>query len=385
MQKKICLLTYFNQYESKRYFTDRFREALERLGVQVLIIDPKDGRVSEELTRKIVGFSPDVLFSFNSTVPDKAGRYLWDHLQIPNWTALVDPAFYAIEMTRSPLSRFCTVDREDCQWLLDNGVRQTFFWPHAVEANPPLAIESEPIYDCVFLGTCTDFEGLKFEWNRLLGKRDVEVLTRAIERMFTPPAPSLMKAIVESVSSFPSLNPQACDFKSIFYFLDNFVRGKDRYELIRSIKGAKVHVFGEPSWNNPQAGGGWKDYLGDLPHVVLHPPVSYRESFQVMQRAKVCLNSVPFFHHGSHERIMNALMAGSLPITTQNGFTDEFFVSGEDLVTYQPGKWQDINETLASLMSNEKKRQEMAAAGRAKVRAQHTWDTRAKTFLEAVF
>lgn len=378
---KILMLTYFNQYESKRYFTLRLSEALNRLGAETLIIDPKKGEISNAIKKSIMDFSPDCLFSFNSTVPDNEGKYLWDHLQIPAWTALVDPAFYAIEMTRSPYTRFTTVDREDCKWLIDNGVKNTFFWPHAVEADLRVVENGERPLDVVFLGTCTDFEGLKMQWNQVLNDAEKQILNEAIQTMMTPPGNSLLKALALSVSSNPAIDPRALDFKSIFHFLDNYVRGKDRYELIRSIKTAKVHIFGEPSWHNLKGCAGWKEYLKNQPNVILHPPVTYAESFEIASQAKICLNSSPFFRHGSHERILNAFMSGAVPLTTHNGFVDEFFQPGTDLLSYQTGDYSHVEEQINQHLADEPKRQEMAEIGRKKVLEHHTWDTRANELL----
>ena len=376
------MLTFFNQYESKRHFTRKLSEALNRFGVETLIADPKTGEISNEIKKSLFDFSPDCLFSFNSSLPDKAGKYLWDYLQIPSWIALVDPAFYAVDMIKSPYTRLTTVDREDCKWLLDNGVKNTFFWPHGVEADLPFVENGERPLDVVFLGTCTDFEGLKMQWNLALDESEKQVLNKAIQIMMTPPGNSLMKSLALSVSSFPSIDPRGLDFKSIFHFLDNYVRGKDRYELIRSIKTAKVHIFGEPSWNNLKGGASWKEYLKNQPNVVLHPPVSYAESFEISRQAKICLNSSPFFRHGSHERILNAFMSGAVPLTTHNGFVEEFFHPGVDLISYETGDYSHVDEKINKLLSNESKRSEMAAIGREKVLENHTWDIRAKQLID---
>lgn len=378
---KIVMMTYFNQYESKRHFTFKLSEALNRLGVETLIIDPENGEISNAMKRSIVDFSPDCFFSFNSSVPDKAGKYLWDYLQIPGWIALVDPAFYAIDMTRSPYTKFTTVDREDCQWLVDNGVKNTFFWPHGVEADLPL-LEGDRPFDVVFLGTCTDFEGLKMQWSQALNDSEKQVLNTAIQNMMTPPGNSLLKALASSV--LPSMDPKNLDFKAIFHFLDNYVRGKDRYELIRSIKTAKVHIFGEPSWHNQKGAAGWKEYLKNQPNVVLHPPVSYVEAFKITTQAKICLNSSPFFRHGSHERILNAFMSGAVPLTTHNGFVEEFFMPGVDLLSYQTGDYSHVDEEVNALLSNESRRKEMAKVGRQKVLEHHTWDIRAQELLRQI-
>lgn len=377
---KICLVTFYNQYESKRHFCSSLAESLNKIGVETLIIDPEGGALSQELQQQILTFLPDFIMSFNSSIADEKGKYFWDYLEIPYLNALVDPAYYSIDMARSPFSFFTTVDREDCSWMRSNGVNKIYFWPHAAPANPPLEQNTEKLYDVAFLGTCTDFTGLQLEWQSKLLPSEITVLKGAIDRMLTPPLPSLTQALADSFAPM-QLDPAKFNFNKVFYYLDNYVRGKDRYELIRSLKGVQVHLFGEPSWNNPQASGAWKHYIKDLEHVVLHPPVSYQESFKITQQAKICLSSSPFFKHGSHERILNAFISGAVPLTTQNGFVEEFFSPGQDLLTYAPGKWEEAGDKVKALLGDDKKRQEMAELGREKVLANHTWDNRAKELL----
>lgn len=374
---KICLATFFNQYESKRYFCDRLIESLNKIDVQTCLIDPQDGVLRDHDQKKIYSFLPDFILSFNSSVADEQGQFYWDSFGIPYLGILVDPAFYAIEMAGSPLTSFTTVDREDCAWMRSNGVKKIFFWPHAVEANPPLEKNVEKIFDVVFLGTCTDFAGLQLEWQNHLTQKEIEVLRVAIDQMLSPPLPSLTQALATSFAA-AHLDPAQFNFKKVFYYLDNYVRGKDRYELIRSLKGVKVHLFGEPSWNNPQESIAWKHYMKDLDNVILHPPVSYKDSFKITQQAKICLNSSPFFKWGSHERILNALISDALPLTTHNGFVEEFFSPGKDLLTYVPGRWGDVTDQVKALLENDKQRMEMVELGKSKVLAHHTWDSRAK-------
>lgn len=376
---KICLVTFFNLYESKRSFANHLIQALQKRGIQTLLIDPPNGLITMELQNQIVSFAPDFTMSFNSSQSNELGKFYWDYLETPHLSVLLDPAFYAVNMARSPLSFFTTVDREDCAWMSSNGVKKIFFWPHAVEAAP--LPQKEKIYDVVFLGTFTDFVGLQMEWQQKLKPEEILVLQSAIDRMFRQPLSSLTAALATSFNEF-QLDSNHFDFKKVFYYLDNYVRGKDRFELIRSLKDVKVHIFGEPSWNNPEASTVWKNYMKDMDHVMVHPSVTYDESFDITASAKICLNSSPFFKHGSHERILNAFVSGAVPLTTQNGFVEEFFAPGEDLITYSTGKWDNVNEQVKSLLADEKKRLEMAELGKSKVLAHHTWDNRASELVD---
>ena len=339
------------------------------------------GKWTPEIYRAIRLFDPDLTCSFNSFL-SMSGLYPWDVMQLPHLAMLLDPVFYSADFVRSPYAMLSSVDRQDCRWLVDNQFRRIFFWPHAVEKMEERKPEERP-FDVVFLGTFTDFEAFKLRWQRELPEPQVKVLFEASAQVLSDNRTSLTQALAESFAA-SQLNSQGVDFKQLFYFLDNYTRGKDRFELVHSIKDAQVHVFGEPSWNNPIEGVNWNTYLSRAPNVHIHPPVSYTESFDVLRKSKICLNSMPFFKYGSHERIFNALACGALPLTMDNLYVREAFDVGQELLTYMPGKWSLVNELVNTYLSNENLRAEMAAKGFQKVMRQHTWDQRVKELFEIV-
>lgn len=380
MIQKICLIVFHNQYDSKLHFAEKLSESLHRLRVKTLLIFPEQGILGVAHYKAIRQFDPDFTLSFNTIMPTE-GHYLWDLMGIPHLAALVDPAFGAIDMTHSPQIFFSTVDRSDCAWLMKNGVDQVFFWPHGVEkevAEVPWS-EIRP-FDVAFLGTFTDFEGLKMEWQKELSPGEIAIVQHSIELVLNSPPFSLVEALAESVKKSTS-DPRTLNYKRIFYFLDNYTRGKDRFELVRSITGRTIHIFGEPSWNNPLQNVSWPSYFSQQDNIVFHPAVSYADSFAIMRQSKICLNSNPFFKHGSHERILNALSCGAVPLTTHNGFVEEYFTVGEDLLTYKLGHWDKVNEAVENLLGNEKERVGMVIKGKEKVLKEHTWDVRAKQLL----
>ena len=71
---KVCLITNFNLYESKRYFTEKLAEAMERHGIETKIIDVRLGVLGSETIQSIRHFAPDFTCSFNSFEPIGEGR-----------------------------------------------------------------------------------------------------------------------------------------------------------------------------------------------------------------------------------------------------------------------------------------------------------------------
>jgi glycosyltransferase involved in cell wall biosynthesis len=377
------LITNFNLYESKRYFTEKLAEAMQRAGIKTMIVDVKEGNLESDAMQSIRDFAPDFTCSFNSFEPIEEGRYLWDFLKIPHLSFLVDPSFYSTTLINSPYSMLSCVDRSDCAAVLSNGFDRVFFWPHAVEKELAPEVNEERIYDIVLLGSCYDYESLRVAWQQRNPAALNKVLDDAIDIVFANEQASLAEALVTAWQS-SKLDPQGIDFGTLYYYLDNYTRGKDRVELIRSIKNARVHVFGELATDNAVGILSWKQYMAAQPNVTVHSPTLFGEGMEVLKRSKIVLNSMPFFRDGSHERIFTGLACGCVPITSESKYLREQFTAGKDLLFYQSLKREDVNEMVDELLSNEKKRSEMAAHGRKIVMQHHTWDQRVQELMREV-
>ena len=275
------------------------------------------------------------------------------------------------------------VDRFDLEYLRQFNFENVFFWPHAVEKELIPDPNQEKIYDVVFMGSCYDYESLRSSWELQNSEGVNNVLDNACSLVLSDNKTSIVEALVASFNQ-SGLSTQGVDFITLFYYIDNYTRGKDRVELIRSIKDAKVHVFGELAPDNPVGILSWKQYLGKMPNVTLHPPVTFPESLEILKKSKICLNSNPFFKNGSHERIFTGLACGALPITMDNLFVREFFKDEEELLLYKPNRFNEINDKVNHYLAHEDERKKIVEKGRAKVAKEHTWDNRVETFLQEV-
>lgn len=381
MLKKVCLLTNYNLYESKRYFTQKLAEALHRQGIETKIIDARESILGADEISAIQHFAPDITASFNSLDPIGEKRFLWDFLEIPHISFLVDPVFYSTYLVESPYSIITCVDRSDLSVIQSNNFQNTFFWPHAVEKELSASKDAARPLDVVFLGSCYDYESLRVSWQQRNNTGLNKVLDDAIDIVFSNERASLAQALVQAWNA-SGLDPQGVDFMTLYYYLDNYTRGKDRVELIRSIKDARVHIFGELSPDNAVGILGWQQYMASQPNVTIHPSLPFAEGLQIMKRAKIVLNSMPFFRDGTHERIFSALACGCLAITSESIYLREHFRDGDGVVFYRAQHRSDVNGFINDLLKHEGKRKEAAARGREIVMQHHTWDVRVKTLLE---
>lgn len=383
MIKKICLLSCHNQYSSKRYFTQKFAEALTRAGIETHVLAWPHGPFPQELVKKIEEIKPDLTASFHQLPEQADGKYFWDTIKLPHWTILLDPAFYDIELIRSPYSLISCVDRGDCELLRSYQFKNTFFFPHAVERELVQPPQGEKPIDVIMLGTCYDPDNLYKYWKKTLPPEIVDVLEDAVTRVLTSERTTFFQALLQALT-LQGIDPKEVEFDRLANYVDSYSRGVDRLNLIRCLKDVNVHVYGGKCWREEEPIADWSAYLGKQPNVTVHEPVNFADALQLLRQSKVCLNSMPFFKDGTHERVFASIACGAIPLTNSNGFLSEIFEDDEEILFYNSDDLSVINERVASLLHDPEHRLDMTIKGQKKVANQHTWDQRVALFLEAI-
>lgn len=378
MLERACFITNYNQYETKRHFVLELSRALEREGVETLILDFEDPLFRRMPKFCVEQFSPDITLSFNSFLPDADGLFLFDYLKIPHLSLLVDPAIYYMNMLVSPYSIVSVVDQFDIDALKSFGSDRAFFLPHGAPKELAEEKEVEKEYDVVFIGSCYDYLSLQSLWRQSLSKDQVSLIESAVEIFLNDNSTPLHAALAEAVNLIGGF-PKDMDFMQAMRYLDFYTRGLDRIQLIRSLKDVEVHIFGKSNEYDINPVRGWKEYFADMPNVKIHDPLIYADSIDILKKSKISLNSSPFFKNGSHERLFVPPLANTLVVSNDTLYTRKEFVDGKDILLYPPKGWEHMNERISSLLKNEDERRLMVDLAKKKVLEKHTWDERAKT------
>lgn len=382
MLKKISIILHYNLYESKRYFSYRLAEAFQRRGITVNLIDLDDNPAGHPAHFRFMGSrsNNDLTCSFNRVEIRTNEKPMWDFSKIPHIFFSVDPSFYYQDVFYSPYSIITCVDRNDLAEAMLKGAKNVLFMPHAIERELKVSPKEERPYDVVFLGSCYDHEMLPDFWKKELPSSYCQVIEKSCDAVLNEIETSIAQAVKRYVDE-AHLSLLPAEMLKILEAVDFFTRGKDRVELIRSIKGATVHVFGGPGWREGPVIRGWFKELAGMPNVVIHPAIPFAESLNIIKQSKICLNSMPFFKDGSHERILTALGGGALPLTTENRWVRENFVEGEEVLFYRSGHWQEADEVVNRYLADPNLRVEAAMRGQQKVLQHHTWDQRVDVLL----
>lgn len=357
--KKIDFLIGHNLYSTIGYFSRAFGAALRKKKVRTrLFYIGKDAFY--KALYPILSDPPDITFSFSDI--RQGNNPLGNLWTIPHFSYLVDPVIYYSHQFKTENSFVSCVDRKDLKIM---GNRRTCFLPHAVDAKLfERPKQKEYLYDIVMLGTCFDLDKIQLSWSEKFPKRMVNLLIEAAESVLASEGLSCLEALIEHgfVEDLPLYHHE----------LDLYIGAKERIDLVTSLKGLPIHIWGK---------GAWKKYF---PDATIHKPVNFGACLKIFEQAKIVLNTSSRFKEGAHERIFYSLALSSLPVTQSNKFISEYFADEKSLVTYNCGQYKNLKEKLSDYLANDTKREEVVERGRVVTKKYHTWDVRAESFLKFI-
>lgn len=336
---KIDFLVANNTYGTAAHFTKGLAAACERYGMDIRIFFVDDGNFFQAFYA-ILDDPPDLTCSFSDI--SISGKSLSDFWTIPHLSFLIDPPVYFLHQICGKKSLISCVDHNDCAFVKNLGFQNLFFLPHGVDPQFLTPVCKKRPFEFVFFGSCIDYEKILLEWPR----KENDLLLAASERVLSPSGISIAEALSE-------LQVNSEDFPRYHAEVDRYTRGKDRIALLNSLRGEKVHVWGE---------GPWERYLNQDYHI--HPPVSFLETVEIMKESRIVLNSSPRFKNGSHERIFYGYLCGAAVYT---GLTPYLKKEFPKLFTYNFGEWGAVNFNPWI---------ESAEEGQRHVIENHIWDRR---------
>lgn len=368
-----------SNYGVLHHFTEKMHEALVRQGVNSRLLEAKRTDPAPFI-QAIFDDRPECTLSFNGLLPDNQGRFFCDMVNVPHVACLVDSPNSFMPLTKSPSTIITCVDRSSVEFFKGTGFDNVLFMPHGVDPSLAPDPSGKREYDVVMLSSCIDYEAIRASWKTKysvpLCKAIEEAAENALGDLGVPYYRAFVNALDKQVQALSGIDPEEIDFIDVLDDLEMYIRGKDRVELIRSIKVAKVDIFGSTDGN-----AGWKKYVRDKRNVVIHDPVPFEQALAIMKQSKIVLNSCPWISHGGHERIFAGLACGALVLTNENPYLSQEFKDGESIAFYQHGRWDKANHRVNEYLENGTKRDLVAKKGREIVMSRHTWDQRAKQLI----
>jgi len=369
-------------YGVLHHFTEKLHEGFLRCGVKSRLMEAKKNDPAPFLNA-LFEDPPECTLSFNGLLPDDQGRFFADMIDIPHVACLVDSPNSFIPLIKSKRTIITCVDKASLEFFKGMGFSKTLFMPHAVERDLVPDPKGHREYDVVMLSSCIDYEGIRSSWKQKYSAPLRKVLEEAVETSLKhqekPYYLAFTEALGRQVESKGGIDPETIDIIALLDEVEMVIRGRDRVELLRAIKDARVDVFGSSEGER-----GWKHYVGDKRNIIIHEAVPFQQAISIMKHSKIVLNSCPWIAYGGHERIFSSLACGALSITTENSFLNEQFRDGESIVFYKYGRYDKANHRINEYLSDQVKREQVALNGSDIVKKFHTWDVRAAQLIRDI-
>lgn len=355
------------RYGVLNHFTKKLHEAFIRLKVPTRLVSVESGSVVLDW-RDL----PTMTICFNG-VPSSDNTFLCDQIGVPHLALLVDHPVQFPHLIESPFMMIGCDDGSGVRALQQMHFSNSFFLPHAVEADLPFNSDAERIYDVSLFASYIDYKALRTQWQQLYPQNISKAMDDAIALVFSESPLSFIEALVQSIQEqVPEAQNQNLYKNShildLCCQLELYIKGKERADMIRAIKTADIHIFGDDL-------EGWKQEIQGQKNIILHSPLPFDEALQAMNQSKILLNSSIKNKEGAHERIFSGLVLECAVITSDNRYLREQFVDRQDILLYQ---LESLDETIIDYLNDEDKRRSMGQSGRKKVMQAHTWDHRAE-------
>lgn len=365
------------------FFTDCLIEAFISIGFEVCIFDINTLEISNKTLYDFVKKPVDFAIAYNNVgfFIRSEGRCIWDILDIYYINIIVDSPIYYTKVIKEyafPKSVFLCIDREHPYFIdrLRPDVPSAFL-PHAAWNYKPVTDSGKRNTDIIYTGSVslTSVPNFKDIGNGEFSTEDLVIHT--YQELLNNPNQT-GEHVIEKWLAAHSLNYDINRLNDIFVNLAPVTALVTSYFRQRQLEillnnGFKVNVYGD-NWDT--------SYLYNHPNFIYHGRISPTEIFSRMSDSKIVLNSMPWFKHGSHERIFNGMLAGSVVISDTSSFLEENFKSGEDIILYDLNNIGAITDHVETILTDSDYFNYVRYNGQQKVLKNHMFINRAIEILE---
>ena len=156
------------------------------------------------------------------------------------------------------------------------------------------------------------------------------------------------------------------------------IRMYQRERVVSAIaeSGLDIYLLGRGWENHPAAG---------LPNVHrIDDRIPYGETLAYMADARINLNVMPGFKKGTHDRIFNTLLQGSVPLTDSSTWIDENFSDGVDIALYDLDHLERLPDIARKLLGDRELAETIINNGYEKTAGNYTWSHCADWILESI-
>lgn len=364
----------------------QFAQALRMCGERVWIYEESAenlsgiGKYVDRRFKAIIGIQ-SYLFQIYMK---EAGGYLHDRIFGPKFNMILDhPVWLLEQLSDVPEDYYVlTHDVNYCNFIKQYypRVKGSYLFPPGGMQLQQTQLKKRGYetrtYGIVFVGTYGDYRKkcgvirqciprVRFLANRfLLMMRKMPWLTA--------------EAAFEKTLRYYGIPAAGQDFFQIFYEFRAVIQCVMYYYREKVIKtlldaGLSVDVWGD-SWGNAP--------FAEDPNLKIHQEVTPEESLKIFEDARVSLNIMAWHKGGFTERMASSMLSGAVLLTDETTYNDGELENGRQCVMFSLSHLENLPQIAKKLLEDKAWSGRIAQNGYEYARKKHTWEKRAKQFLE---
>ncbi len=396
---KLKIVMFYSEVESFNFFTEQLEKELQARGHETLILDLREKESAEYFERV-----RSLLDSFKGALSEKihgvicfdglgargeGWRRIWDGYQAAVMDIFMDPPLRFRPLLEHPPKKyelFCC-DREHVEYVkkyYGKSVAAVDFMPHVgvLPEKKAWIPYDERKYDILFCGTYYKPESKMAEIDaQCPADSDAYFLYhRTFEFLKTNNSLSAWQGFLAVVRQLGWNIPEEV-LKQMLTLLDSLdwaIRMYQRERVVSALaeSGLDIYLLGRGWENHPAA---------DLPNVHrIDDRIPYGETLACMADARINLNVMPGFKKGTHDRIFNTLLQGSVPLTDSSAWIDENFSDGVDIALYDLDHLEELPNIARKLLADRKLAEAIIENGYEKTAENYTWSHCAEWILNGL-
>lgn len=363
--RNVLLIKGESRYNAMRNYIDEVEKGFRLAGYDTYVIDATEKSHMFQVYELLDSVKIDITFTCNAMlmtrISDVYITYLTDH-----------PA--------SHRERLEKLDERAVVFVCDRrhelyircycpNIRYVKYIPLSGEVFGNYIPYRERSRDVVFTGSYTAPEEV---YKNIFGCDETlhEIARYMAESIIKQPEQDLEMCLKNCLSGFKVELPdwKFHELMDAFCRIDAYARSYYRDRMIRSLVEAdqKVHVFGN----------GWEKFEGEGKENLIVEKGNFYIAGKAVADAKISLNIMPWFKDGFQERIVAAMLSGTVAVTDESKYIQENFTDGMDLVLYSLKHLEELPVKVKWLLEHPDDAEQIAGTGKERAEKELTWQHR---------
>lgn len=165
---------------------------------------------------------------------------------------------------------------------------------------------------------------------------------------------------------------EALELEFVYQHVEDYMRNCCREKLVCELAENDIKVT--------VTGKGWERLQCSKPEnivVLSEEGIEIQEAVEYIAKSKVCLNLLPSYPQGLHERLLTAMLNHTICVAVYNHYASQLFPEDEAVLYYKFGQEENLTEKIKAVLVDDALGERVTERAYELVKGKHTWEQRA--------